>query len=143
MRVSREETEKLRDIASLYVRFNYDDPEIESWITMPNVLAVRLRDGSINCYYDLDRSVRTCAYRGTSKSWAREIGERIKYWIRWKGFYQYEISELTGISEVMLSHYIYGDNVPNGYALWRIAEALDISLDDLVVFDRDTNEYID
>ena len=143
MRVSREETEKLRDIASLYVRFNYDDPEIESWITMPNVLAVRLRDGSIDYYYDLDRSVRSCAYRGTSKSWAREIGERIKYWIRWKGIYQYEISELTGISEVMLSHYIYGDNVPNGYALWRIAEALDISLDDLVVFDHDINEYVD
>lgn len=143
MQVSREETEKLRDIASLYLRFDYDDPEIESWITMPNVLAVRLRDGTIDYYYDLDRSTRSCVYRGTSKSWAREIGERIKYWIRWKGFYQYEISELTGISEVMLSHYIYGDNVPNGYTLWRIAEALDISLDELVVFDRDINEYED
>ena len=43
MQVSREETEKLRDIASLYLRFNYDDQEIESWITMPHVLAVRLR----------------------------------------------------------------------------------------------------
>lgn len=144
MRIYKGETEQLREYASMFLHFDYDDPDVQTWITMPEVLAVRWSDGSIDYYYAMgQQSVRGCAYRGNERGFARELGERLKYWIRWKGYYQNELAEKIGINPIVLNRYVNGVNIPSAYILYRLAEALDISLDDLVVFDHDINEYVE
>ena len=49
-----------------------------------------------------------------------------------KGITQKDISLISGISEVMLSRYINGDMIPSFYKIYKIADALECSIDDLI-----------
>lgn len=145
MKVTRKETNELRDYASLYFRFDYDDPNIETWITMPDVLAIRWENGKMVYFYAYGEPISIVFDPSNldQSEMARIVGERIGHWIRVKGYTRKEFCEKTGLYQASLTNYIYGRSLPGSYNLYRIAEALDISLDDLVVFDHDINEYVD
>lgn len=144
MVVSRKETEELRYYASMVLKFDPDDPEIETWITMPDVLAIKYPSGLIDLYYYFGESIRRYnPIKENTNDWFKEVSMRIRYYIYRKGLYQNEFANRLGISKDVLNRYLNGKNIPSAYMLYRIAEVLDISLDDLVVFDRDINEYVD
>lgn len=143
MRVTKAETEYIRYLASEFGLFDYEDRSIESWLTMPRVLAIRYPDGNLMFFYaSRESSTRRCFYKeGDPKSWLREFRWRLMYWLEWKGLYQNEFARRLGISPFSLNKYVNGTMMPSAYVLCKMAEVLKISVDDLVTFDHDINVY--
>ena len=71
----------------------------------------------------------------------RGMTTRIKELLEEKSITQKKLSELTGLTESSISHYIKGDRVPRGMNLAKIADALGTTADDLLgcdfVVDKD------
>ncbi len=74
---------------------------------------------------------------------ARSMTYRIKEMLNEKGISQKKLSELTGITESAISHYIKGDRVPRGQNLVKIAKALGTTTDDLLSGDREMDKASD
>ena len=136
---------ELRYDASEFIGFDYDDKEIVTWITMPGVLAIQEPGERLIFYYDtFPKGSRTCFYRdGDAKSWLREIGWRIRHYLDFRGITQKELANELGTTESMISRYLDGINMMGAYTLMRIAKILGISVNDLIVFDRNVNDYED
>ena len=134
---------ELRYDASEFIGFNYDDKEIITWITMPGVLAIQEPGERLIFYYDtFPKGSRTCFYcDGDAKSWLREIGWRIRHYLDFRGMTQKELANELGTTESMISRYLDGINMMGAYTLMRIAKILGISVNDLIVFDRNVNDY--
>lgn len=62
---------------------------------------------------------------------------RIKELLAEKGMTQKNLSELTGVTESAISHYIKGDRTPRCTNLVKIAKALGTTADDLLSGDRE------
>lgn len=135
--------DELRYDASEFVGFDYDDKEIVTWVTMPGVLAIRIPGMKLMFYYDtFPKGSRTCHYRdGDAESWLREIGWRIRHYLDFRGMTQKELANELGTAESVISRYLGGNNMMGAYTLMRIAKILDISVNDLIVFDRNINDY--
>lgn len=71
---------------------------------------------------------------------SRSITYRIKELLNEKNISQKRLSELTGITESAISHYIKGDRVPRGMNLIKISEVLGISADSLIKDDREMDK---
>ncbi len=71
---------------------------------------------------------------------SRSITYRIKELLNEKNISQKRLSEMTGITESAISHYIKGDRVPRGMNLIKISEALGISADSLIKDDREMDK---
>ncbi|MEE3393493.1 MAG: helix-turn-helix transcriptional regulator [Lachnospiraceae bacterium] len=74
---------------------------------------------------------------------ARSVTYRIKDMIQEKGITQKELSEMTGITESAISHYVKGDRVPRGANLVKIAKALGTTADDLLSGDHEMDKASD
>ena len=74
---------------------------------------------------------------------ARRITYRIKEMLGNKGISQKKLSEMTGITESAISHYIKGDRVPRGANLIKIARALGTTADDLLRDDEEIDKDSD
>ncbi|MBQ5445065.1 MAG: helix-turn-helix transcriptional regulator [Lachnospiraceae bacterium] len=74
---------------------------------------------------------------------ARVITYRIKEMITKQGISQKQLSEMTGITESAISHYIKGDRVPRGANLVKIAKALGTTTDDLLSGDKEMDKERD
>ena len=74
---------------------------------------------------------------------ARTMTSRIKELLEQKGITQRKLSELTGITESAISHYIKGDRIPRGMSLVKIAQALGTTADDLVSCDQELDKERD
>ena len=74
---------------------------------------------------------------------ARVITYRIKEMITKQGISQKQFSEMTGITESAISHYIKGDRVPRGANLVKIAKALGTTTDDLLSGDKEMDKERD
>ena len=74
---------------------------------------------------------------------ARVITYRIKEMITKQGISQKQLSEMTGITESAISHYIKGDRVPRGVNLVKIAKALGTTTDDLLSGDKEMDKERD
>ncbi len=74
---------------------------------------------------------------------ARSMTFRIKELLKEKEISQKELSEMTGITESAISHYVKGDRVPRGTNLVKIAEALGTTADDLLSGDQEINKEKD
>lgn len=68
------------------------------------------------------------------EEWRKRFGDRLKTLIRDRSFNHETMSELLGISRVMLSRYINGKATPSSYAINRIARVLNCDVRDLVDF---------
>ena len=74
---------------------------------------------------------------------ARSMTYRIKEMLDEKSITQKQLSEITGITESAISHYIKGDRVPRGTNLVKIAKALGTTADDLLSGDREMDKESD
>lgn len=74
---------------------------------------------------------------------ARTMTSRIKELLEQKGITQRKLSELTGITESAISHYIKGDRIPRGMSLVKIAQALGTTADDLLSCDQELDKERD
>lgn len=74
---------------------------------------------------------------------ARSMTYRIKEMLDEKNISQKQLSEITGITESAISHYIKGDRVPRGTNLVKIAKALGTTADDLLSGDKEMDKESD
>ena len=74
---------------------------------------------------------------------ARSMTYRIKEMLDEKNISQKQLSDITGITESAISHYIKGDRVPRGTNLVKIAKALGTTADDLLSGDKEMDKESD
>ena len=94
---------------------------------------VYMKDGSRIVYDDLGKTFRNLpsnSERMTEEECRNEFGIRLRHFMQWRGVSQVELSELTGISTVILNGYIKGKHTPSFYAVDKIAKALGCSVDE-------------
>ena len=60
-----------------------------------------------------------------------EFGARLEYAIRDRKLTFSKVANKSGISRASLSHYIYGERIPNADAMMRIAKCLYLTPDEL------------
>lgn len=93
-------------------------------------ITVRLEDGSIFLYDDMEGSIRKLPSDSaslTKEECDREFGERLMKMMRRKSITQAELSERTGLSQAQVSNYINGRTTPSFYIADKIAKALGCS----------------
>lgn len=101
-------------------------------------MLVKLNDGRSLLYDALEHTTRLLprdSHAMTEEECRREFRSRLRKWMRRKGMSQLELSERTGISQVVISRYASGKSMPGFYAIDKIAKALDCSVDDFRYFD--------
>ena len=68
--------------------------------------------------------------------WRKEFSEMFRRKLRQSGIPLWKLSKITGISEQALSGYLHRRGTPSLYRAYRIANALDCSIDDLADAER-------
>lgn len=61
-----------------------------------------------------------------------DFGRLLFQLLRERGMTQKDLADITGLTQSAVSHYIKGDRMPRGDSLFRIAEALHISVNELI-----------
>ena len=129
----------LFDDMCVYYSFLTDDA-IDWRVTGPNEIIVTLGDstmvrynGLTHRYTVLSKNVSEDDYFMSEEECKREFGMRLRKCMYERAMSQTRLSELTDISQVMLSKYINGKGLPGYYNISRIARALKCSVDDLMV----------
>lgn len=95
-------------------------------------ITVRLEDGSIFLYDDMEGSIRKLPSDSgslTKDECNREYGNRLLQMMRRKSIMQAELSERTGLSQAQISNYITGRTNPSFYIADKIAKALGCSME--------------
>ena len=60
-----------------------------------------------------------------------QLGKRIAFWRKQKGMTQLDLSLETGLANSFISELELGKRNPSAKTLWRICEALNITLEEL------------
>lgn len=97
-------------------------------------LTAKLSDGNFVLYDDASHSIRNLPRDSRNMSeeeFKKELSYRLRSIMSRRGITQWKLSKMTGISNVLLSKYMHGKNIPSAYKLDKIAKALDCSMDDL------------
>lgn len=68
--------------------------------------------------------------------WRIEFGRRLYRVMCACGMKQWELAKLSGTSEQTISKYVNGESTPSAYAVYRLAKALECTIDYLVNFER-------
>ena len=95
-------------------------------------ITVKLEDGSIFLYDDMEGSIRKLPSDSgslTKEECDREFGERLMRMMRRKCITQVELSERTGLDQAQISRYLNGKNSPSFYIVDKIAKALNCSVE--------------
>lgn len=92
------------------------------------------KDGSIYIYNGMDHSIGPKFDTSTDIGWKKEFARRLRKKIAMQGLTQTNISELTGISQPLLSLYTQGKSLPSAQKVSAIAKTLDCSVNDLIGF---------
>ena len=121
---------------------------VKHWVNCTYELYIRLDDGTLLAFDYLDKSIRKVRINKealTDNDRMSEFGRKLNRLLYAKGLTQNDLSELTGISQSMLSLYITGRVVPSFMKVDKICRALGCSMDslrwaeelELVVYDED------
>lgn len=88
-------------------------------------IIVELDNGQSIEYYDNTKRVIIRKEYSSESEWRKEfsINLRCKMWDA--GISQTRLAEQTGISQVSISNYLNGKSTPSGWAMDRLAKALD------------------
>lgn len=97
-------------------------------------LEINNKDGSIDIYNDMDHTLGPKINTGTDAGWKKEFARRLRKKIAMRGITQTNISELTGISQPLLSLYVQGKSLPSAQNVSSLAKALNCSVNDLIGF---------
>ena len=96
-----------------------------------NELIIKLYDGQVVSYDDLNRSIRKLPTSSMSeKEFRHEFSIRLQKLLYRSGLTQMDLSDMTGISQATISNYMTGKRSPSFYNLDKIAKALNCSIDD-------------
>lgn len=101
----------------------------------PFELIVKTRDGRIWLYDDSEGTVINLDPNRSNiseESFGYQFGMRLKRMMVLKNVNQEELSDMTGISRVTISHYINGRTSPTFYNVDKIAMALGCEFTDFV-----------
>lgn len=104
----------------------------------PYELVVCLANGEKYIFDDELQSIRQLPASGLDmdeRSFKHEFGIRLRKIMFRNNISQLELSERTGISNVTISRYMAGTNIPSFYAIDRIAKALGCSSDEFRYLD--------
>lgn len=96
-------------------------------------LLIELDNGERYVYDDLEKTIRRLSMDRsdvTEEEFRREFGTRLRKVMFRKGLTQHDLAERSGISQVTISGYMRGKNVPSFYNLHKLAKALDCYVDD-------------
>jgi ribosome-binding protein aMBF1 (putative translation factor) len=95
-------------------------------------IRVTLRDGTKYDFYQNSATVRRVDSRPaysddelTEDKWREIFKDRLQEKMVVSGYTQQSLSEHTGLSKGAINKYVNGDSIPSGYALTKIARALD------------------
>ena len=97
-------------------------------------LEIHNKDGSIDIYDDMNHSLGPKIDTSTDAGWKKEFARRLRKKIAMRGITQTNISELTGISQPLLSLYVQGKSLPSAQKVSSLAKALNCSVNDLIGF---------
>ena len=97
-------------------------------------LEINNEDGSIDIYNDMDHTLGPKINTGTDVGWKKEFARRLQKKIAMKGINQISLSEITGISQPLLSLYTQGKTLPSVQKASDLAKALNCSVNDLIGF---------
>ena len=97
-------------------------------------LEINNKDGSINIYNDMDHTLGPKINTGTDAGWKKEFARRLRKKIAMKGITQISLSEITGISQPLLSLYTQGKTLPSVQKASDLSKALNCSVNDLIGF---------
>ena len=96
-----------------------------------------LDDGSFIFYDAIEHCARHMAKDeaefDSEESWRREFARRLTWMMNTRGVDQIKLSEITGISQSAISNYTRAARTPSAYSCSVIAQALNCSLDFLVL----------
>ena len=95
-------------------------------------LEIHNEDGSIDIYND--HSLGPKIDTSTDAGWRKEFARRLRKKMAMKGITQVRLSELTGISQQLLSLYTQGKSLPSAQKVSSLAKALNCSVNDLIGF---------
>lgn len=97
-------------------------------------LEIHNKDGSIDIYDDMSHSLGPKIDTSTDAGWKKEFARRLRKKIAMRGISQTNISELTGISQPLLSLYTQGKSLPSAQKVSSLAKTLNCSVNDLIGF---------
>ena len=97
-------------------------------------LEIHNKDGSIDIYNDMNHSLGPKIDTSTDSGWRKEFARRLRKKMAMKGITQVRLSELTGISQQLLSLYTQGKSLPSAQKVSALAKALGCSVNDLIGF---------
>ena len=123
----------------LYENFKLYFPMIEkhciSWRQTDTFeLEIDDEDGHVYIYNDMNHSFGRKPDTSTDVGWKKEFARRLRKKIAMRGINQTNISELTGISQPLLSLYTQGKSLPSAQKVSAIAKAIGCSVNDLIGF---------
>lgn len=70
----------------------------------------------------------------TELEWRKEFARKLKRKLYYNGITQHELSQMINISEYTISNYINGKTTANGYAISKIARAIECTTGELTDF---------
>ena len=97
-------------------------------------LEIHNKDGSIDIYNDMNHSLGSKIDTCSDAGWKKEFARRLRKKIAMRGITQTNISELTGISQPLLSLYVQGKSLPSAQKVSALAKVLGCSVNDLIGF---------
>lgn len=107
-----------------YIRGDYS-PSITSVISMAQALGVEY---FVLMDVDGDIQIKTCERDQndiiSELDWLSDFSWKFRSLVRSEDISQRELSEITGISQGLISKYLKGTTIPSAYAVAQIAEAL-------------------
>ena len=113
---------------------------IEDWRPRGEMgIRVKMKDGKVYDFHATSNSVRDVGtrpmYRDDSydeNEWRKIFSDRLAEYMCTKRVTQQGLSEYTGLSKGAINNYINGNATPSGYALTKLARALDCTVMDLI-----------
>lgn len=103
---------------------------------MDEVIIVDLDDGTSIFYDFANKSYRTIrgetdVTKMSEEKWKQEFGRRLARKMELKNMTQRRLSELTGVSHIMIGRYLNGTSIPSLFMATKIATILGCSVSDL------------
>lgn len=127
----------MRDCETVFenfkARFPYiADKSVSYKLTSNHDMSIKLVDGDIFLYDDIDGSIRRLPMDSdnlTEYECRKEFSDRLYKMMARRGITQSTLSEMTGLTQAQISKYINCKSTPNFYTVDRIAKALGCSAD--------------
>lgn len=123
------------------IQFPLYSENVVNWYAFDAVQLIIVLDDGLKILYDyIDKTIRVVRPERlndiTEDSWRFEFSQRLREKMQLRGLKQDTLSELSGMSRVMISNYITGKSTPSLYNAGKLAKALNCTVEDLLRFPK-------